>query len=70
MKKIMKGLGICLAAVTSLSITACREPSDSSVDSETSLAYYDQLKSGQDYNHNLYYQNDMQPHDGDNGDLL
>ncbi len=59
MKKIMKGLGICLAAVTSLSITACREPSDSSVDSETSLAYYDQLKSGQDYNHNLYYQNDM-----------
>ena len=59
MKKIIKGLGICLAVATSLSIAACGGSSDPAVDSEVSLAYYDQLKSGQDYNHSLYYQNDM-----------
>lgn len=59
MKKIMKGLGICLAVATSLSIVACHKPSDTAAGSEASLTYYDQLKEGQDYNHSLYYQNDM-----------
>lgn len=59
MKKLMKGLGICLAAATALSVAACTNPSDSAGESEVSLAYYDQLQEGQDYNHNLYYQNDM-----------
>ena len=59
MKKIVKGLGICLAVAASLSVVACQETPDPTADTEASLAYYDQLKSEQDYNHSLFYQNDM-----------
>lgn len=59
MKKILKGLGICLAVAASLSVVACQETPDPTADTEASLAYYDQLNSEQDYNHSLFYQNDM-----------